>query len=99
VKLAQGHGLALGFFPTVICDEQTLTLPPNGALLLYTDGITDALDARDTRLGLEGLQAVVQRQYPAEASTLCEQILYAAQTHAGTTPQYDDMTLVIARAP
>jgi sigma-B regulation protein RsbU (phosphoserine phosphatase) len=99
VKLAQGHGLALGFFPTVICDEQTLTLPPNGALLLYTDGITDALDARDTRFGLEGLQAVVQRQYPAEASTLCEQILYAAQTHAETTPQYDDMTLVIARAP
>src|SRR5262249_42400191 len=41
-----GQGQPLGILPEPDLDEQTVTIPPGGTLLLYTDGVTEARDSQ-----------------------------------------------------
>ncbi len=43
-----GLGIPLGVLPDPELDVQTLAVPPDGLLLLYTDGVTDALNVGGT---------------------------------------------------
>ncbi len=50
-----GVGQFLAFFPDPEIDEQVLEMKPGDTLLLFTDGITDAMDEHGARFGTAGL--------------------------------------------
>jgi sigma-B regulation protein RsbU (phosphoserine phosphatase) len=50
-------GMLIGAFPGARFASTTLHLAPGQALLLYTDGLTEAHTSTDTMLGDEGLTA------------------------------------------
>ena len=54
------HGPLLGGFADVRWQDHTLELEPGGTLMLYTDGITDAQDARGARFGLPRLSHTLE---------------------------------------
>lgn len=93
-----GHGQPLGIIPDPALDEQTVTLPPGGMLVLYTDGVTEAMDAGRTLFGMERLHAAVRARPFASAHVLCDHLLQTVTTWRGTAPQHDDVTLVAVYA-
>jgi serine phosphatase RsbU (regulator of sigma subunit) len=78
---------------------RTLPFPPGGALLLYTDGVTEA---RDPRRRCYPLAARVTELARAGAGGIRPDLLERVQDdllrHAGA-PLHDDAALVLVKAP
>ncbi len=87
-------GVAIGIFPQVEYHTHTLTLASDDVLLLYTDGITEAINAREEEFGEERLRALVAANAHRPAQTLVERILEAVQAFTGEQELLDDATLV-----
>jgi sigma-B regulation protein RsbU (phosphoserine phosphatase) len=93
-----GRGHVLGLFPHPMFDMQTVQLPPGGTLLLYTDGVNEAMDAHSQLFGFERIVATVRGARAASAQELCDQLLEAVTVYRGQAAQADDITLVAVRA-
>lgn len=91
-------GEPLGVLPKPALDEQTIVIPANGLLVLYTDGVTEAWDAGRHQFGEGRLIAVLQRHAQAGAQAVCDYLLRAVEDHRGSIPQSDDVTLLVARS-
>jgi sigma-B regulation protein RsbU (phosphoserine phosphatase) len=90
VSLGNSGGLPLGIESGVEYGQQSLTLLPGDALLLYSDGITDAMNAAGEFYGLKRLQT--QLGPSAESiMALGGRVLDDVQRFIGSRPQTDDM--------
>jgi sigma-B regulation protein RsbU (phosphoserine phosphatase) len=66
-------------------------------VLLFTDGITDAMNAAGEPFGEERLAALIQEHGDLPFEELRERILREIHAFVGTTSQHDDMTLVLVK--
>jgi serine phosphatase RsbU (regulator of sigma subunit)/pSer/pThr/pTyr-binding forkhead associated (FHA) protein len=73
--------------------KRQVTLEPGDSIVLFSDGVTDAMSAQGRQLGIKGLRAVIQRSQ-ASPRELGQRILLAVEEHAAGCSQYDDITLV-----
>lgn len=94
MQIGHAVGQPLGLFEEMLVDEASLDLAPGSMLLLYTDGITEAVDAQGEFFGDERLQAALQSGNGAGADQACEAIWGALQDYQGGIPQEDDVTLL-----
>jgi sigma-B regulation protein RsbU (phosphoserine phosphatase) len=90
-------GMALGVMPGVSYETRSVRLAPADTVVLYTDGINEALNGKaeefgDTRL-VEALDTAAQRG----EKDLVTSLIAAVRTFCGSTPQSDDMTVVALR--
>ena len=67
-------------------------------LLLFTDGVSDARDRRDVRLGEDAVLTLAARERGAPVGAIVDQVFRLVDQHAGTTPRRDDLTLLVARS-
>lgn len=88
-------GPPLGLMPDVRRTSATLTLPPDGVLVLVTDGVTERTGPRGD-FGLDGVRTSSAMPGGSAAERL-NRILDACQAHAGSTPASDDLTVVVLR--
>jgi phosphoserine phosphatase RsbU/P len=93
-----GRGHPLGLFPNPMLDVQIVRLPPGGTLLLYTDGVNEAMDADSQLFGSERIVAAVRGARKASAQQLCDQLVQAVTDYSGLAAQSDDITLVAVQA-
>ena len=91
-------GPALGLVCDAAFSEAEVAIEPGDLLVLYTDGVIDAIDGADTEFGEARFRATVQSLRDAPVGVIVEGILAAVGTHAGGAPQFDDITLVVVRA-
>jgi serine phosphatase RsbU (regulator of sigma subunit) len=92
------QGMLLGVFPDPPLDEQTLEIPPGGALLLYTDGAFDAINAREEHFGKGRLAAAAAAVRQQNAQEICQHILHTIHDFHGGVPQADDITLLVLKS-
>ena len=85
-------GLALGLIPDYEYQQRTVTVAPGEALVLYTDGVTEAMNADEEEFGVERLQDIFKQSNPHEAHAITRLIFDAVDMFAGDTPQSDDVT-------
>ena len=90
-------GPLLGVFPEAEFGVLQATLRPGDTLVLYTDGVVEALDAREEQFGTARLAAAVRATAGAAASDALAAVLAAARAHAGRDDLEDDFTLVLVR--
>jgi hypothetical protein len=85
-------GIALGATPDASGSLQdcTVELHPGDALVLYTDGVTEAMDARGQMLGAARLREAIQSIRDGIVDAIMSQI----NAFTGTATQYDDITIV-----
>ena len=93
-----GRGHVLGLFPSPTLDIQTVQLPPGGTLLLYTDGVSEAMDADHQLFGAERIIEAVRGAADSGAQQLCDQLVQMLADYRGQAAQADDITLVALRA-
>jgi|GEM_PF-4295251 len=91
------NGTWLGVFPDISREtvEQEFVLASGDVLVLYTDGITEAMNEDREEFGMDRLVEVIRRYGREEVETLRERILLDVRAHMAE--QQDDMTLFIIR--
>ncbi|MBB4000444.1 SpoIIE family protein phosphatase [Aureimonas pseudogalii] len=91
-------GPALGVVEGVDYEPLVMRLAPGETLVLYTDGVTEAMNGRNELYEDERLVQLLELQDPfVPAQMLVERIMVDVQAHAGDTAQSDDITLVALR--
>jgi sigma-B regulation protein RsbU (phosphoserine phosphatase) len=91
------RGTVLGVFGEVDLEERTGVVGPGDLLVLYTDGITEAMDAEQELFGMERLRAAVAAGAGATAQQVVDSIVQAVGRFTGDVPCSDDITILVAR--
>ena len=86
------QGLALAVLSGFDFEEGEITLAPGDTLVLYTDGVTEAMDIEKEEFGMERLRAVFAGGQPESAKTANEAVFAAVREFVGDAPQSDDIT-------
>jgi phosphoserine phosphatase RsbU/P len=97
IETIDAPGMALGIdagdvFDVVIKDV-TVELSPLDTVVVYTDGINEALDNEGNEFGQEQLKAVLQEAGPQSVDFLVKTIVDRVQNFSSGHPQNDDITL------
>ena len=86
-------GPALGMLPDREFKLERTTLNPGDTLVLYTDGVTDARNAKDELFSEERLIATAVKSSRSAHAHL-ENIVAEVDAHTAGREQYDDITLL-----
>jgi serine phosphatase RsbU (regulator of sigma subunit) len=76
---------------------QQAQLAPGDALVMYTDGITEAMNVGNEIYGGERLEKALHQAGTLSAQALIERIRIDVGRHVGTAEASDDMTLLVLR--
>ena len=76
-------------------EEREAQLQPGDVLLLYTDGVVEALSASGEMYGIERLMMTLASTGELPVQTICERI--RQEVSAWMASQADDITLIVAR--
>ena len=96
-RLPVTEGLALGVISQFEYQQQSYRLSSGDTVILYTDGVTDAMNSEDEILGLDRLLAAFKANPPASAEEAGKRVLALVNDFAGDVPQFDDTTCLILR--
>jgi serine phosphatase RsbU (regulator of sigma subunit) len=77
--------------------EGSFPLEPEDLVLLFTDGVSESMNAREEEWGEDRLIEFAKTCHGLSASEAMTRILAAAEAFAGGASQHDDMTLVVLR--
>lgn len=91
------HGIALGLVQDVHVENHTLRMEEGDVLVLYTDGVTDALNSQGEEFGLQRLEACVQDHLQQSAQEIVQAIENRISEFVGDEAPFDDLTLVVAK--
>ncbi len=97
VSLLPEGGVAMGVVPDVVPAVGTTTLGVGDLLVLYTDGVTDAVDPTGHEFGENGFQSAIKGLAGLGAKEAYLRLVEAIDEHTGPAPQYDDITLVVVK--
>ena len=96
-KLEKG-GIILGVVKTSTpYEEGFVTLARGDTLVLYTDGVSEAMNAAGEDFTEEKLEGVLNAGRSLSAQELIRHIQRALETHTQGTPQSDDITLLVLK--
>jgi serine phosphatase RsbU (regulator of sigma subunit)/predicted enzyme related to lactoylglutathione lyase len=96
VELLDPTSTVLGLFERWECPVTEYQLAPGDTLVLYTDGLTEALNAAEEEFGEERLIAALRANRRLPAAAILQAVVSEIQAFSGIQ-QYDDITLVIAK--
>ena len=87
-------GAVLGVFEELELSETTITLGSGDAVVLYTDGVTEAWHPRNGDYGINRLTAAIAAA-PGKAGELLAHVEADLNAFTEGTPQQDDITFLI----
>jgi len=88
-------GMLLGVAPTIIPYKfETIQLKPGDRIVLFTDGITEAMNKQLTEYSLERLIDIV-KNFKGSSAGLLDEILTDVGKHTENIEQSDDITALI----
>ena len=94
-------GMVVGIDSGDVFDRLTtdvaVSLERNDCILLYTDGITEALDNDGNEFGLERTIGSVQSSAKEGAQAIVTRLIDDLRNFVGSTPQNDDITMIAIR--
>ena len=94
-ELLRKHGMVLGVQGSSIYRTQEIVLDRDQMLVLYTDGVTDALDDNDEFFGIQRLESLVLGIPDWHAQQVADRIEERVLQFTGRRELFDDLTTVI----
>jgi sigma-B regulation protein RsbU (phosphoserine phosphatase) len=88
-------GMPLGISEDSAWTPDTIHIPSNSALILYTDGMIDAQNQQREFFGDEQMLAVVKEMAGSTAQAMEEMLISRLFNFIGAEPQPDDIALMI----
>jgi serine phosphatase RsbU (regulator of sigma subunit) len=97
VESLPGQGTVLGALDEIFLEQREIEVAPGDYLVLFTDGVTEALGSGRQRFEEERLRAAVAASAGGSAQQMLDAIVDAVRAFCGDVSQSDDMTLCVVR--
>ena len=98
VSPIRSQGMALGMVPPEIFDitikDKTIPFTQNDALILYTDGVTECVNANGEEYTSERLLETLQTNGNDGAQAILDHVMDSIHRFSGHEGQLDDLTLI-----
>ncbi len=91
-------GPVIGLLEDTVYEERSVHMSTGDILVMYTDGVTEAINAAEEMFSEERLRSTILRNRSLPAAELIGAIRAAVESFCGGTPQFDDITLVMLKA-
>ena len=90
-------GMPLGIMENSEYEIKSSKVSKGDILVLYTDGITEAMDSNRFQFELSRLKDHVRRNAEKKAKEISQEVYKAVSKFSGDAPQHDDQTLFISK--
>ncbi len=101
IELANPNGIALGFDKGPVFErtvkEEKISLGHGDRVVLYTDGVVEAMDEKSREFTDERFRKLVQQLATRDSNQMLNLIAKALDEHKGAALQSDDITIVTLR--
>ena len=97
IRRLRPAGMPLGVVDDPGLRRETVRLAVGDLLVLYTDGLTDALDEAGEEFGQARLETLLRHQRGQSATEVATAIHQAVLNHIGHTALFDDVTLAVVK--
>ena len=99
VRALAPEGLPLGIQPSIVFETATAELEQDCRVLLFSDGLSEAMNAAGTVFGLERLFAWLKQVAPGTpAQKMCDELALTLDAHQAQHPLRDDQTFIVLSA-
>ena len=92
------QGQLMGILDEPMLDEQTVSIPSGGVIVLYTDGVIDARHSNGDLFGMERLIKELELPRDGSAQDQCDRLWQVLSNFQSKDAQEDDVTLVIIQS-
>jgi predicted ester cyclase len=97
VQRLERGGLILGAFTNAAFEEETVRLEPDDVLVVFSDGVTEALNTDGAEFGEERLLLSIAANREATPTDVLRHVLAAVQEFSFGAEQSDDLTVLVLR--
>ena len=96
-RLLEVGGTLIGAFDDAVYEQAEVQLLPGDTVVLYSDGITEALDVDGEEFGEDRVRTVVAAHLSETPDAILQHLLDAVSAFARNATQHDDLTAVVLR--
>ncbi len=97
IERLESANFPIGLLPGVSFTVDSTRLENSDALVIYSDGVTEAQDINNELFGEERLLAVLRQHAQSRAEVISNDVIAAVNDFVGGAPQADDLTLLVIR--
>lgn len=97
VIMLKAEGIALGIVPDIELEEKEIALDSGDVVVLYTDGVTEAINNKEEEFGQDRLKAIAEQARNLSASEITQRIKDSVLEFSRGQPQFDDVTLMVLK--
>jgi serine phosphatase RsbU (regulator of sigma subunit) len=90
-------GPVLGVLPGATYRQTQVPVRPGDLLVVFSDGILEAANARDEEFGEDRILAAVKDNWTGSPTEICDAVLARVRTFLGKELPHDDQTLMVVR--
>jgi sigma-B regulation protein RsbU (phosphoserine phosphatase) len=90
-------GILLGVDESLVLEQGTAELKPSDTLIMYTDGVPDALNSAEEAFGEDRIRESIKSAGSRSAQEISLNLLQTLQQFIGDAQPFDDMTLLVAK--
>ena len=90
-------GLPLGFLEEASYGENCFEFKPNDLLLIYTDGISEAMNKHEEEFSVDRIIQFLNQHHKNSAQAVIDGLIAQVNNHAAGFQQSDDMTLIVVK--
>ena len=91
-------GLPFGIMPELQYQSAQITLAPGDWLIIFTDGLVEAENARQEEFGEVRMLNVLEANKSVEPAEMLKRLMAEVDLFVGNTPQHDDITCMLLKA-
>jgi phosphoserine phosphatase RsbU/P len=91
-------GLPFGIMPEAKYESATVTLAPGDWLIIFTDGLVEAENARQDEYGEPRLLSAIGINQATEPNEMLKRLMAEVDLFVGNTPQHDDVTCMLLKS-
>jgi len=96
IRLTEG-GLLMGCFDFAEFEQVSKKIEPGECLLIYSDGVTEAMNSTNEEFGEEKLLSLLKSNMNLSAKELIDKIVSEVKIHSSKVEQSDDITLMVIK--
>jgi len=90
-------GLIIGMMPNMPYTIETIQLQAGDCVVMFTDGVSEAMNAREEEFEEKRIEACVLENYQRCAEEILQKLLTAVKEFSEGLPQADDITVVVIK--
>lgn len=97
VTLLKAQGIALGVIDEIDLESVEVRLKPGEVVVLYTDGVTEAMNGDNEEYGVDRLTRLAEKMQQYSSKEIIEAIVRDVTEFASGRPQFDDITIMVLK--